>query len=50
MTFQELKEEITLLGANLETLYQTINQVQQEVSITLASVGEFLNQFNIVQS
>jgi prefoldin subunit 5 len=50
MAFKELSEEITLLGANLETLYQTINQVQQEVSITLASVGEFLNQFNIVQS
>lgn len=48
MTFQELSEEITLLGINLKALYQTVNQVQQEISTTLASVGEFLNQFNIV--
>lgn len=48
MAFKKLSEEITLLGANLEALYQTINQVQQEVSTTLASVEEFLNQFNIV--
>lgn len=48
MTFQELSEEIALLGINLKTLYQTVNQVQQEISSTLASVGEFLNQFNIV--
>lgn len=48
MAFQELSEEITLLSTDLKTLYQTINQVQQEVSTTLASVEEFLNQFNIV--
>lgn len=50
MAFKELSEEITLLGENLKTLYQTVNQTQQEVSSTLASVEEFLNQFNIVQS
>ena len=48
MTFQELNEEITLLSTDLKTLYQTVNQVQQEVSTTLASVEEFLNQFSIV--
>ena len=48
MTLQELSEEIALLDINLKTFYQTVNQVQQEVSSTLASVGEFLNQFSIV--
>ena len=48
MAFKELNEEITLLSTDLKTLYQTVNQVQQEVSTTLASVEEFLNQFNIV--
>ena len=48
MAFKELNEEITLLSTDLKTFYQTVNQVQQEVSTTLASVEEFLNQFNIV--
>ena len=48
MTLQELSEEMALLDINLKTFYQTVNQVQQEVSTTLASVEEFLNQFNIV--
>ena len=48
MAFKELSEEITRLSTDLKTLYQTVNQVQQEVSTTLASVEEFLNQFNIV--